>query len=444
MVQVPSGVRTRKLLPRLLAAGFATAALSALSCAFAGLSSRPPVQDRPRVSRADADPFAARPLVQTVSLKSLASHRMKQSFWRRLPGDIAAVFTAPLRIRKLLTITKEVIEEMKRQRMPSSGSSSSGSSKTKMLQDLLPIYAMSHVISRTEPEYYRDLLNTSLNLLVDSISAKEPSPFEPFHKAIRGPGLDYYSWGNNFFRSMVKFRSSRVEGVEHVKTIKELLSKGENVILLANHQTEADPQVLSLLLETVGYEELAEKAIFVAGHKVTTDPLAVPFSLGRNLLTIFSKKYLDSFGEEEKAAKSKRNQETVSEMQKLFQEGGNLIWVAPSGGRDRKSAETGRFEPAAFDMQSVGLFYLLAQKAAKGGGPKTHFVPLAMWSHQLVPPPDDAKAAVGEDRSVKRANVALEFGAPMDPEALGGRKKFPAAAEKQVRDQYSHLDKVMR
>ena len=60
--------------------------------------------------------------------------------------------------------------------------------------------------------------------------------------------------------------------------------------MIGNHQTEADPQVLSLLLETEGYEDTAEKTIFVAGHKVTTDPLAIPFSMGRNLLTIFSKK----------------------------------------------------------------------------------------------------------------------------------------------------------
>mmetsp|Transcript_5942 Transcript_5942/g.14217 ORF Transcript_5942/g.14217 Transcript_5942/m.14217 type:complete len:439 (+) Transcript_5942:42-1358(+) len=382
---------------------------------------------------------------ESTGLQTFAADRMQKPFWRRLPGDIAAVFTAPFRIKKMLSITKDVVEEMKQQRMSSgSSSSSSGSSKTQMLRDLMPIYAMSHVIARSEPEYYRDLLNTSLNLLVDSIAAKEPYPFKPYHTAIRGPELDYYTWGNNFFRSMVKFRTSKVVGSEHVAEIKRLLGQGENVILLANHQTEADPQVLSLLLGTVGHEELAEKCIFVAGHKVTTDPLAVPFSMGRNLLTIFSKKYLDSFAEEEKAEKSKRNQETVSEMQKLLRAGGNLIWVAPSGGRDRKNPETDRFEPAPFDAQSVGLFYLLAQKAGKGGGAKTNFVPLAMWSHQLVPPPDDAKAAVGEDRSVKRATVALEFGAPMDPETLGGRKKFPAAAEGQVREQYLHLDKLMR
>lgn len=48
-------------------------------------------------------------------------------------------------------------------------------------------------------------------------------------------------------------------------------------------QTEADPQVISLLMEREGYGKLASGLINVAGHRVTTDPLAIPFSMGRNL-----------------------------------------------------------------------------------------------------------------------------------------------------------------
>merc|ERR1719277_887368 len=106
---------------------------------------------------------------------------------------------------------------------------------------------------------------------------------------------------------MIKFRDSRVEGMDHVESIKKHLASGDNIVLFANHQTEADPQVLSLLLALSDDEQLAEKTIFVAGHKVTSDRLAIPFSMGRNLLPIFSKKFLNEFEEEEKEAKSARN-----------------------------------------------------------------------------------------------------------------------------------------
>lgn len=118
---------------------------------------------------------------------------------------------------------------------------------------------------------------------------------------------------------------TRLAGKENLQKIAEYIEKGENVFLLSNHQvyscrfllqkrwrvaddlleegcvyvgwldsagpsiarlllqTEADPQVISLLMEREGYGELASQLINVAGHRVTTDPLAIPFSMGRNL-----------------------------------------------------------------------------------------------------------------------------------------------------------------
>ena len=74
--------------------------------------------------------------------------------------------------------------------------------------------------------------------------------------------------------------------------MEEQLARGENVILLANHQTEPDPQLISLLLEKT-HPGFAEEMIFVAGDRVIRDPLAVPFSRGRNLLFIHSKRHID-------------------------------------------------------------------------------------------------------------------------------------------------------
>jgi len=129
-------------------------------------------------------------------------------------------------------------------------------------------------------------------------------------------------------------------------------------------------------------------------------------------------------------------------MQRLLSEGGKLFWVAPSGGRDRRSLETGKFVPAAFDPQSVGLFYLLGQKAQKSGH-RTHFFPLAMWTHLLMPPPEGQKAQVGEARSAARAPIAIEFGPELDVDKIGGRKKLPEVAEQKVRGLYEHLDHLM-
>merc|ERR1712176_523361 len=125
------------------------------------------------------------------------------------------------------------------------------------------------------------------------------------------------------------------------------LKNGENVILLANHQSEADPGVWANMLEK-RLPELAENIIYVAGDRVVTDPLAKPFSMGSNMLN----------------------------------EGGNLIWIAPSGGRDRPD-EQGNWKPAAFDETTVALMHKLGTKAKS----KTNFYPFAMWSWKIMPPP---------------------------------------------------------
>lgn len=85
--------------------------------------------------------------------------------------------------------------------------------------------------------------------------------------------------GNDFLRPLVITEQSRLVGREQAEKLQAFLAQGHNVIILSNHQTEADPQVISILLEREGLSDLAEKIVFIAGHKVTNDPVAIPFSM---------------------------------------------------------------------------------------------------------------------------------------------------------------------
>lgn len=115
------------------------------------------------------------------------------------------------------------------------------------------------------------------------------------HDALRGDPekedgntFDYYTWGCDFFRYFMDKDESLVDGVDNLKRAMDQAAAGENVVFFANHQSEADPQVMSIMLEKAGYANLASQIVYVAGHKVTTDPLAIPFSMGRNLICIHS------------------------------------------------------------------------------------------------------------------------------------------------------------
>ena len=74
-------------------------------------------------------------------------------------------------------------------------------------------------------------------------------------------------------------------------------------------------------------------------------------------------------------------------------QGGKLLWLAPSGGRDRPNAE-GTWLPAPFDAASVDLMRSLIGMSKRPG----HLFPLAMHSGEMMPPPPTLDASIGERR----------------------------------------------
>lgn len=283
-------------------------------------------------------------------------------------------------------------------------------------------YAKSNMEAGVGPEVFQPMIEVLLKSIRTALT--NPYPFQPYHKSVREP-IDYYQWGNDFFRPLVIKEQSKLFGKENAKKMEALLKEGHNVVLLSNHQTEVDPQVISILLEQEGLHELAEKMIFLAGHKVTNDPIAIPFSMGRNLLCIHSKKHIRN-PPEDFERKQAQNMEATKAMGQLASQGGNIFWVAPSGGRDRPD-ETGEFVVANFDAKSLDMFKLMAIQSRK----PMHFFPMAMYTHKLIPPPKSVSSDLGEERSAKRGAISIEFLDETD--GLGGLKDKAFTAELQAR-----------
>lgn len=299
---------------------------------------------------------------------------------------------------------------------------------TPKLVYLLDDFHQSYVeaLSDCKAADYTYLFDNFLKLVVQQL--ERPFYFEPFHQSIRTP-FDYYAFGLSFIRPLILIDPSKVLGVDKVDRMVEQLSRGENVILLANHQTEPDPQVISVLLEKT-YPDFVEKMIFVAGHRVVTDPLAVPFSMGCNLLCIYSKKHIEH-PPELKETKLLHNQRTMKMMGQLLAEGGKCIYVAPSGGRDRPNAH-GKVEVAPFDPSSMEMFYLMSQQS----GIPTHFYPLALSTYKLLPPPDSVEKDVGEKRQARCTPVHLAFGEEVDMENFPGSAGLDKRSKRKARADY--------
>ncbi len=67
-------------------------------------------------------------------------------------------------------------------------------------------------------------------------------------------------------------------------------------------------------------------------------------------------------------------------------QGGQLVWLAPAGGRDRPNADD-EWLPAPFDASAVELMRTLLGKAKRPG----HLYPFAMSSWAIMPPPRVSK-----------------------------------------------------
>lgn len=275
-------------------------------------------------------------------------------------------------------------------------------------------------------EKCESIFDTYLDLVKQHLL--KPFLFKPYHHKVCHP-FDFYAFGVNFLRPLVDEKKSTVSGKENLEEIAAHLQKKNNVIFFANHQIEADPQALSILLENL-YPEIGSDMIFVAGERVLTDPLAVPFSMGRNLLCIYSKRYIDT-PPEKKTEKQLHNKRTMELMSSLLKEGGKCIYVAPSGGRDRANAE-GVVEVAQLDPQNIKMFYLMAQKAEH----PTFFYPMALSTYDLLPPPETIQVELGEQRNAKRGAIHLSIGECLDMETFPGSDHTDKQMRRQARADY--------
>ncbi|KAJ0051420.1 hypothetical protein Pint_03513 [Pistacia integerrima] len=266
-----------------------------------------------------------------------------------------------------------------------------------------------------------ELVLPNMAVLFDRVllDMEELFEFPPYHKALREP-FDYYIFGQNYIRPLIDFSNSYVGNISLFYEMEQKLQQGHNIVLISNHQSEADPAVIALLLESAN-TRIAENLIYVAGDRVLTDPLCKPFSMGRNLICVYSKKHmLDA--PELIEMKRKANTRSLKEMALLLRGGSQIVWIAPSGGRDRPDPVTEEWHPvkayavqffvysmdnhrgqAPFDASSVDNMRRLAEHSGAPG----HIYPLALLCYDIMPPPRQVEKEIGERRVVSFSGVGL-------------------------------------
>ncbi|GBG69664.1 hypothetical protein CBR_g4494 [Chara braunii] len=267
---------------------------------------------------------------------------------------------------------------------------------------------------------------------------ENPYIFDSHHLSIREP-YDYYRFGQEYLRPLIDFENSYVGNCAILDEIESYIKQGHNVVLLSNHQTEADPGLMALLLEK-SHPFLAENLTYVAGDRVVQDPFCKPFSMGRNLLCVYSKKHIND-DPATAVMKTSANRRTLKVMASLFAQGGQLVWIAPSGGRDRPN-EKGAWFPAPFDAASVETMRRLAEqdpgKLGKGKQkPPGHLYPLALLCYSIMPPPRKVEKELGEERVIGYHGIGMSVGSELNFKDIAIKAGLDVADRAAARELFS-------
>lgn len=161
----------------------------------------------------------------------------------------------------------------------------------------------------------------------------------------------------------------------------------------------------------------------------------------RNLLCVYSKKHMYDVPELVDM-KRRANTRSLKEMALLLRRGSQIIWIAPSGGRDRPDPATHEWQPAPFDVASVDNMRRLVQHAGVPG----HIYPLAILCYDIMPPPPQVEKEIGEKRVISFHGAGLSIAPEISYSdiALGGDEEeaksvYAKALYDSVNEQYNVL-----
>ncbi|KAL9262072.1 Glycerol-3-phosphate acyltransferase, chloroplastic-like protein [Drosera capensis] len=90
----------------------------------------------------------------------------------------------------------------------------------------------------------------------------------------------------------------------------------------------------------------------------------------------------------------------------LSRGGSQIIWIAPSDGRDRPNPDMGEWHPAPFDVSVVDRMRKLTAHASVPG----HIFPLAVLCYDIMPPPLQIEKEIGEKRVISFHGTGLSVG----------------------------------
>ena len=122
-----------------------------------------------------------------------------------------------------------------------------------------------------------------------------------------------------------------VGGIENIQKAQELLSENKRLIILSNHLTNADAEVIYQALKRKGHKNLVKRLFFLEGEKLRRNLITKTLARSQNGLFVWPKS-LPPQNEEEARRQRIMNFNALRNARKRLEQGRILV-TFPEGGR---------------------------------------------------------------------------------------------------------------
>lgn len=142
-----------------------------------------------------------------------------------------------------------------------------------------------------------------------------------------------------------------LEGTKNLDTVRQFLSEGKHVVIVANHQSHADGPAIHVGLSRNGFADLAKRCVYVSGIKM--DQMPATKILGRRVPTIpVWPPTIEPKNEAEEREKSGMLRQSLKALAECFQKK-KIVVLFPEGGRSRNKGMRQAFGQVASYMRGA-------------------------------------------------------------------------------------------
>jgi 1-acyl-sn-glycerol-3-phosphate acyltransferase len=218
-----------------------------------------------------------------------------------------------------------------------------------------------------------------------------------------------------------RFSSLELLGLDSLEHIRYLHSRGDKLLMMGNHRSNADAPVLEHSLERNGFKDLSDNLVFLLGQKLKTSWGTNYFSSAYSHIDVWPPTMVPTDDAEKKLAHDITKNSLRAAREKLSE--GKIISIFPEGTRTRDG------NIHSFNSQ-IARFAL---------GEDIYVIPFALAGTENIWPVSESRPKIGFHKSQARVSIGRPFLSSDYIDGKNGLNAMMQHTEDQVRELYENI-----